>query len=95
MSSDFFHFNLCRIFFDIELKSASSSGTKSQKLTNKTNLYVMRLLTTQTSLCKCTVSSGHLLLAHTSDPLLDPLMCPSAHKERRRMQTEAQTINRS
>ena len=43
----------------MELKSASSSGTKSQKLpTNKTNESVMRTPTTQTSLGKCTVSPG-------------------------------------
>ena len=45
--------------------------------TNKTNLCVfMRDSTTPKSLGKCTVSSGHSLLARTSDPLL----CPSAHK---------------
>ena len=45
--------------------------------TNKTNLSVyLRASTTPKSLGKCTVSSGHSLLARTSDPLL----CPSAHK---------------
>ena len=81
------------MYFDLELKSASS-GTKSLPLqarnrknflkhmpTNKTHKSVMRLSTTQTSLGKCTVSPGHLLLTHTSDPLL----CLSAHKERRCM----------
>ena len=77
------------MYFDLELKSASS-GTKSLPLqagtrknflkhmpTNKTHESVMRLSTTQTSLGKCTVSPGHLLLAHTSDPML----CLSAHKD--------------
>ena len=46
---------------------------------NKINESVMQTLTTgQTSLGKCTVSPGHSLLAHTSDPLL----CLSAHKEK-------------
>ena len=45
----------------------------------------MRTLTTQTSMCKYTVSPGHSLLAHTSDLLL----CASAHKEKRK--TDAQT----
>ena len=38
----------------------------------------MRTSTTQTSLCKHTVSPRHSLLAHTSDLLL----CPSSQKER-------------
>ena len=32
----FFHFNSCKMSFDIELKSASSSDTKSQKLSEHT-----------------------------------------------------------
>ena len=89
----FFHFNKCKKYFDLEQKSASS-GTKSLLLqarnrmnflkhmpTNKTNESVMGTSTAQKSLGKCTVSTGHSLLTHTSDPLL----CLSAHKERRCM----------
>ena len=62
----------------MELKSASSSGTKSPKL------FEIHALIKQTSLlCEhrqlrrvWAVSPGHSLLAHT----LDPLLCPCAHK---------------
>ena len=80
MFSVFFHLNKCKIYFDIELKSASSSGTKSPKP------FEMHALIKQTNLlCEhqqlrrvWALSPGHSVLTHTSDPLL------CAHKLERR-----------